>query len=116
MAHFATHPHCAVYLATTSANLFLDLIEDREQTPSLTRRRCLCQIAEALSRVAGTETSPFCLDVFTEITTTKMRLIGDELIPTEGIQQTLEPIRWRMNIVQMCLQEDPVVSIGMGLI
>ena len=84
-------------------------MDDRENTPSLSRRRCLCQIVEALSRVAGTENMPFCLDQFSEVTTTKMMMIGDEVLPTAAIQQTLEPVRWRMNIVQMCLQEDPVV-------
>ena len=84
-------------------------MDDRENTPSLSRRRCLCQIVEALSRVAGTESMPFCLDQFSEVTTTKMMMIGDEVLPTAAIQQTLEPVRWRMNIVQMCLQEDPVV-------
>ena len=84
-------------------------MEDRDHTPSLSRRRCLCQIVEALSRVAGTDDTPFCLDQYSEVTTTKMMMIGDELLPTAAIQQTLEPVRWRMNIVQMCLQEDPVV-------
>ena len=98
-----------MYLAHTSTDLLLQLIEDTDTIPSITRRRCLCQLVENLSRVAPTESSPYCFDQYQEVPATEMKIIGDDIVPVEVIQTTSEPRRWMKNIVHMCLQQDPIV-------
>ena len=92
-----------------NADFLLTLVDENESVPSLTRRRCLCQLVEALSRVAPDNDAAYCLDRYREIPTTEMRIIGDDLVPEDVLQQTSEPQRWRRNIVHMCLQEDSIV-------
>ena len=92
-----------------NTDTLLKLIDENESVPSLTRRRCLCQLVEALSRVAPAGDAPYCLDQYREILTTEMKIIGDDVVPEDVMQQTSEPQRWRRNIVHMCLQEDPLV-------
>lgn len=100
-----------MYLAHSSTDLLLQLIEDTDTIPSITRRRCLCQLVEALSRVAPTESLAYCFDQYKEVTATEMKIIGDDIIPVEVVQTTSEPRRWMQNIVHMCLQQDPIVYI-----
>jgi hypothetical protein len=92
-----------------NADFLLTLVDENESVPSLTRRRCLCQLVEALSRVAPHNDAAYCLDRYREIPTTEMRIIGDDVVPEDVLQQTSEPQRWRRNIVHMCLQEDSIV-------
>ena len=81
----------------------------RERVGALAHTATLCQLVEALSRVAPAGDAAYCLDQYREVPTTEMRIIGDDVVPEDVLQQTSEPQRWRRNIVHMCLQEDPIV-------